>query len=341
VTAGLTFAAAVAPILFSIVVLVLVVLALWWLDRYEREPLGLVALAFLWGSVAGPLLSLAGEVPILGIMASHQGPFLSHMAGAILLAPFVEESAKGLGLLVLIALARNVDNPTDGMVYGAAVGLGFAASENLLYGLHAVASGGGHGLALMMLGRTVFSAGIHALATSIFGGALGAARLSPSWLRRFLLTWAGFAGAVVVHTGWNLAVARLRIFGPAGAHLGLVLGTVFLLEVSFVGVFLLATLMDHRVLLRELREEVELGVVPSWVAEVIPYYRRRIRGAWWPSRRERTVLCRLLTRLAFRKNALRNVVEDERHMAGLEVVHLRQRLREMLGSGDQGGRVHG
>ena len=340
-TASEILVATAVPILFSTLVLVLVVLLTWWLDRYEREPLGLVAVAFLWGAVAGPILSLLGEVPVHQAMLESQGVFLSSVFGAVLVAPFVEEAAKGAGLFLLMGLSRNVDNATDGMVYGAAVGLGFAAVENALYGLHALVSGGGHGIAAMMVGRTVFSAGIHAMATSILGGALGTARLVPGWFRRFLLAFAGFVGAVVVHTGWNLALARMRLFGRTGADVGPVLLVALLLEACFVGVFLVATAMDHRVLLRELREEVDLGVLPSWVAEVIPYYRRRVRGAWWPNRRERTVLSRLLTRLAFRKNALRRVGEEERNMAGLEVVQLRQRLREILGSAGEEERASG
>ena len=330
-SAAATVAAAGFPILFSLLTLCVVVLAVWWLDRYEREPLGLVAAAFLWGMVVAPLLSLAGELPVTAVMLAREGAFLGHLAGAVLVAPIVEETAKGMGLFLLIGLARNVDNSTDGMVYGTAVGLGFAASENLLYGLHALA--GGHTVGALMLGRTVFSAGIHAMATAILGGALGAAQLSPSWVRRFALALAGLAGAVAVHTGWNLAMARLKVFGRSGASVGVILVAVVLLELSFVALFFLATLRDHRVLQRELREEVELGVLPSWVAEVIPYYRRRVRGAWWPDRRERTVLSRLLTRLAFRKNALRRVPEEERSMAGLEIVRIRQRLREILGGG--------
>ena len=77
-------------------------------------------------------------------------------------------------------------------------------------------------------------------------------------------------------------------------------------------------------------EEVELDVVPAWVLEVIPYYRRRIRSEWWPSRQERTVLARLLTRLAFRKHAVKRLPVAESQIAGLEIVRLRQRIRAML-----------
>ncbi len=76
---------------------------------------------------------------------------------------------------------------------------------------------------------------------------------------------------------------------------------------------------EQRILSIELAEEVELEVVPKWVLDVIPSYRRRIRSEWWPSRRERTVLARLLTRLAFRKHAVKRLPDGESQLAGLEV----------------------
>ena len=87
---------------------------------------------------------------------------------------------------------------------------------------------------------------------------------------------------------------------------------------------------EQRILKRQLGDEVALGLIPSWVLDVLPYYRRRIRANWWPSRSERTVIARLLTRMAFRKHALRHLPPAEAAIASLEVVSLRQRLREIL-----------
>jgi len=87
---------------------------------------------------------------------------------------------------------------------------------------------------------------------------------------------------------------------------------------------------EHQILRRELSDEVRLGVLPPWVADTIPYYRRRVRADWWPRRRERTVIARLLTRLAFRKHAVGRLPDREADLAGLEVLRLRQRVRAIL-----------
>jgi len=329
--------AALLPMLVSVSVLALVVLLAWWMDRYEREPIRLVGAMWLWGALAAPMLAVGLETAIAGLHSGNLGPFLTGVAGAVWTGPFVEEGAKALGLLVLVALTRQMDGPTDGMVYGAAVGLGFAATENLLYGVVATGRGAAPGdVAAMMLIRTVLSAGVHALATCTFGGFLGAAQVSRGWGRRFLWIVSGLALAGVLHGAWNLALTSFSVLGPEPASLGVVVIAVIVLEGCLVVAFAVALLAEHRILLRELREEVELGVLPEWVAEIVPHYRRRIRTGWWPSREERAVLTRLLTRLAFTKHALRRVPGDEAGVAGLEVVHLRHRLRSILGPPEGG-----
>jgi hypothetical protein len=101
----------------------------------------------------------------------------------------------------------------------------------------------------------------------------------------------------------------------------------YLLYVAALAVFLHS---EHRILKRQLADEVKMAMVPSWVQDVIPYYRRRVRGNWWPSRGERTVISRLLTRVAFRKHAIQRLPSADAAIASLEIVKLRQRLREIL-----------
>ena len=38
------------------------VLFVWWLDRYEKEPFWLLALAFLWGAIPAALVSIVLEI---------------------------------------------------------------------------------------------------------------------------------------------------------------------------------------------------------------------------------------------------------------------------------------
>ena len=66
------------------------------------------------------------------------------MVGPVLVAPLVEEPCKAL-FLAYVIWNRHFDNMTDGFVYGAAAGLGFGMTENLLYFVSACGDLGGVG----------------------------------------------------------------------------------------------------------------------------------------------------------------------------------------------------
>lgn len=327
----MTVAAIVAALvaLACSVALLLVVMALvWWLDRYDREPVHLVALVFAWGMAAAPLLALTGELASGGMLRWLHGAAAGDLLNLILAGPAVEELAKAIAVVAVVALSRQFDNPTDGIVYGTAVGLGFAVTENALYAAAALSAGqGSHDLAGLILARTLFTAGIHALSSAAFGGFLGFAYLSRRWAARLVWTAAGAVCAVVLHGLWNASLVWLRVEGGGSSLWVLGIVPLYALYLLVLALFLSG---EHRILLRELQEEVEWGTLPGWVVEVIPYYRRRLRADWWPSRQERTVIARLLTRLAFRKHSLAHMPVEEARVAAIEVMHLRRQVGAIL-----------
>jgi RsiW-degrading membrane proteinase PrsW (M82 family) len=68
----------------------------WWLDRYEKEPVWLLALAFLWGAAPAAILSLILELFLdASILALSGQGMLATLASVSVSAPLVEESAKG------------------------------------------------------------------------------------------------------------------------------------------------------------------------------------------------------------------------------------------------------
>jgi RsiW-degrading membrane proteinase PrsW (M82 family) len=319
-----------AALMVSAAILLIVVALVWWIDRYDREPLHLVATVFLWGASAAPfaavmLIPMVDRL-LLGLAGSQSMDWIS----VGLATPLVEETAKGLGVVLVVVFSSKFDNPTDGVVYGTAVGLGFAVSENVIYGI----SAGGHlhgavGVMILVGGRTLLSAGVHAVSSATFGGFLGHAVLSGRLRSKMVWATIGLAGAVILHGSWNLGLVWLGPVGEEGSP-RLWLSALPFLYLIYVIAFALFLHSEHRILKRQLGNEVELGLMPSWVLDVIPYYRRRVRGNWWPSRSERTVIARLLTRVAFRKHALRHLPPAEAAIASLEVVKLRQRLRNIL-----------
>jgi RsiW-degrading membrane proteinase PrsW (M82 family) len=97
-------------------------------DKDEREPVVYVALLFCWGIFSG-------------LIAAQLNSFIDEALPlpSVLLAPFIEEPVKALGLYVFLTHPRTRDefnSPLDGIIYGFAVGMGFYASENFVYYLH-------------------------------------------------------------------------------------------------------------------------------------------------------------------------------------------------------------
>ena len=320
-----------AALVVSSALLGLVVFLVWWIDRFDREPIHLVAMVFLWGASVAPAASV---MSITAVERAFQwdpaasGP--GGLAAVSLVGPFAEELFKAVGVLLVLFLTSKFDNPTDGVVYGTAAGLGFAVSENVVYGIGTGMTLNSVPMVLLaVVGRTLLSAGVHAVCSAVFGGFLGFALLCRRKLTRIGSVVFGFATAVALHGLWNLTLTVVGPFAHDGSPRSwlIALPALYVLYVATLGAFLL---WEHRILKTQLAEEVSLQLAPEWVLDVIPYYRRRIRSNWWPSRNERTVLSRLLTRIAFRKHAVRHLPPSEAAIASLEVAQLRQRLRVIL-----------
>jgi RsiW-degrading membrane proteinase PrsW (M82 family) len=152
-------------------------------DDHEREPWWLVALAAGLGAA-----STAGVLwlrPLLEDALAPVGPALD----AFVITAAAEEGWKLLALLPLACLPE-LDEPLDGVVYGAAVGLGFATAENLLCSAY-------HADAGLLLQRASTSTLLHAAATGCLGLCVAEGKL-----RRFgLPTGAWLAFGVLVAVG--------------------------------------------------------------------------------------------------------------------------------------------
>src|ERR1044072_10010344 len=104
--------------------------------------------------------------------------------------------AKGLALVIAFLTARwagrrlgvfEFDGVTDGIVYGACVGIGFAFTEDLYYFFReARNSGVGEALSVFVDRRDFFGPAMlrHGIWTATFGAGLGAATRSRTWRGR-------------------------------------------------------------------------------------------------------------------------------------------------------------
>lgn len=142
------FAIALPLALLPVPLLVVVVL---WMDRLEPEPRGNLAFAFGWGAGIAALAALIVntadlEYVTMPALGASTGEYVAATFGA----PVVEETLKGLVLIGFLRRRRaEFDGPTDGVIYAAMVGLGFAMIENVGYYINALVSPERGGIALL------------------------------------------------------------------------------------------------------------------------------------------------------------------------------------------------
>ena len=196
---GAIVASAVAPAL----------LLLWFVVAADSrpEPPRLVWTAVILGALSVIPVGLL-EVWLLHIPLIRN-PWLAVDVSTLLFVGIPEETVK-ISLIAVIALrARDFDEPMDGVVYGTAVGLGFAAVENLAYLM-----GAGPNWEITAIIRGVLSVPCHAsygaiagayIARARFGGALGA---HSRWRRPRLLLSAWLI-PVVLHTVFDASLLSL------------------------------------------------------------------------------------------------------------------------------------
>lgn len=108
---------------------------LYWLDRYEKEPILLLGGVFIWGAVvAGGSAFLINTVAGLGVFIFTKSNVATDFTIGSLISPLVEESLKGLAVLgVFLLFRREFDSILDGIIYAGVAALGFAATENIYY----------------------------------------------------------------------------------------------------------------------------------------------------------------------------------------------------------------
>lgn len=190
-------------------------------ERYEREPWRRIASTFVWGAVFGVILGVIFSLVLISLFRFTGGAIYEAISeddyyGTLILvcviAPLAEEAAKGLGVF---SAGSDLDEVEDGLVYGASVGLGFAATENLLYGYIALREGLDIFIATAIV-RSISSALLHASATSATGYGIGKKKVLGRG--HYILPY--YFLAVLMHSTFNF-------FASMGNLLGLFLAILF------------------------------------------------------------------------------------------------------------------
>lgn len=206
----------VLPSVLAVVATLPPIFYLWSVASFERRPESpaLVVGLFMAGA-AGAILYNRLATPFLGadLFWTDNAP-LTAAARVALLVALPGETLRWLVLLFVCHRFGRHDHPMAGAVFGAALGLGFAAVENI-------------GYILVSLDRWQTVAFVRAVVTVPVHGALGAiagiymTRARFRAMKGYSRPWRGYVQAwlapVLLHAGYDFPFALSRVYTFAGA----------------------------------------------------------------------------------------------------------------------------
>jgi len=165
------------------------------MDRYEHEPKVFLVFAFLAGALA--------TFPIIGLeewLDSHAFLWRTHWLLELLVTAILtalnEELVKFVALVLFIFPWRFFDEPLDGIVYSVIVAMGFATTENILYGME-------YGLGTTIL-RAFTAVPAHLVFAIIMGYYIGLAKFNIKKRNSLLLL--GLALSVAAHSVYDFLI---------------------------------------------------------------------------------------------------------------------------------------
>ncbi len=302
----------------AIIPMIIYLIVIWRFDRYDREPLGLVLKNYLWGALGAIFFAIIGSGILSSFLALfiHSNSSLEHTE-TIFVAPFVEEITKGIFLFIMVT-NKKFDNLTDGIVYGAAIGLGFGMTENFLYFV-AFGNTPAEWFSLVII-RTLFSGVMHCVATASFGAFLGFAKFKNIYYK-ITFPVIGIMLAMFIHFAWNFSVSFKATTG-----LGFLF--MFFTVIIFIIVFSIATMNEKKIIYSELLEEALEGLIPLEHLNILNSPKRNKLG--WVDESIRKLYIRAATTLAFRKMELKNSSGSSREFYNKDVAYYRTFIQNLL-----------
>jgi len=239
----------------------LYVVLVLWIDRYESEPLWMLATAFFWGALVAVFIAILFNT-LIGVIVSIVTNSLAagDTVAKVVSAPIVEETSKALILFIFFFWKKDeFDGVVDGIVYAALVGLGFAMTENIQYYGKEVLEGGSKGLTILFIIRGTLAPFSHPLFTSMTGIGLGIARQTQNTALKLVTPILGLLTAICLHSIWNGSAA---IFGG-----GVFILTYLLLMVPafliILFVIFLALRREGQVVRQFLMTDLERGILTN------------------------------------------------------------------------------
>lgn len=163
-------------------------------DKYEAEPIAMVFRIFIFGAL------LVFPIMFIQYVLEVEGVFTQHFLKAFFSVGLLEEFFKWFILFYTVYQHMEFDEQYDGIVYGAALSLGFATLENIFY---LFANG-----VQFAVGRALLPVSSHALFGVIMGFYLGKAKFSPKEKRKWIFI--SFLFPFILHGVYDYILLSLK-----------------------------------------------------------------------------------------------------------------------------------
>jgi len=311
----------ILSILFGVVPMLLFAYVVYWVDRYEKEPIVLLGGVFLWGAIiAAGAAFIVNSFLGLGIYMFTGSQAFTEISTASAIAPIIEESLKGMAcLLVFLFFRHEFDSILDGIVYAAITAIGFAATENIYYiYTYGFQQSGLNGILYMFFVRVILVGWQHPFYTAFIGIGLAISRLSRNSSIKLAAPILGWGLAVFTHSIHNAISTFFQ--GIQSLAIGLVFDwSGWIAMIIFV---VWALYREQKWIITQLRDEVANGVIT-------PAQYRTASSAWAQtgmrikalfSGRYRLIdrFFELTAELAFKKHQAYKLGELEQNQAEIE-----------------------
>lgn len=180
-------------LLVSVVPVFIIILYIYFKDKYEKEPKRLLLYNFLLGAIVSIIItSILYYAFDLVLPLANKTSIFQQFIKAFFVVALVEEFSKYIIIRYFAQPNRAFNEPFDGIVYSVMVSMGFAATENFFYVLE-----GGYTTALV---RAFTAVPAHATFGILMGYFMGKAKFSNN---RIVLNLSGLLLAIIFHGAYD------------------------------------------------------------------------------------------------------------------------------------------
>lgn len=174
---------------------------LWKLDIYNLKPFRLFIVHLIYGIfcalILSVLFSLIIELNFFSKLIQNEFDLFLFL---VFYGPLFEEIAKGIFLIYSSNWRENY-SLTDGIIYGALIGLGFSLVENFIYFYNF--KGKIFELIEAIFLRNTFTIPMHIISTSVLGLILFTV-VNKKLIKKLFYFLLGIITATIIHAFWNL-----------------------------------------------------------------------------------------------------------------------------------------